>query len=378
MVEKQYSFSNISIKIGIVYQELLEMMTFLKNKNQLYEVIFHILFWVIHFVYRLYLMGYFYTYDSDEFYTQSLLLPVRIGATYFTIYFVLRRYLFRKRLPGFLFWLIVSVIVTVFIRRIVLYEVIFSFAPQLNYDQIVFWNFKSITHSVIYIYPVITLAVIIYVVLEWFKKEKLRLETQKEKLEAELKYLKNQINPHFLFNTINNIYSLVLEKSTKAPAALLKLSDMLNYLLYESNTDKIHLSKEIQNLQDYIELEKFRYGDKLKVIFNYEVRSGDLSIPPLLLLPFVENSFKHGAGESLKNSWIHITLNEENHHLIFKVENSVDENVAIKNGENGGIGLSNVKKRLELMFHNKHKLKTLKSSESFIMILQLDLRNEKK
>jgi len=354
------------------------MNTFSKTNTQRYEVIFHILFWVIHFVYRLYLMGYFYTYDSDEFYTQLFLLPVRIGATYFTIYIVLRRFLFQKRLMGFLFWLIVSVIGTVFIRRIVLYEVIFSFAPQLNYDQTEFWNFKSITHSVIYIYPVVTLAVIIYVVHEWFKKEKHRLETQKEKLEAELKYLKNQINPHFLFNTINNIYSLVLEKSKKAPDALLKLSDMLNYLLYESNTDKIHLSKEIQNLQDYIELEKFRYGDKLEVIFNYEVRSSDITIPPLLLLPFVENSFKYGAGESVENSWIHINLNEDNHHITFKVENSIDEKVAIKNGENGGIGLSNVKKRLMLMFHNKHKLKTLKSSESFIIILQLDLRNEKK
>jgi len=354
------------------------MFTFSKDNTQRYEIVFHILFWVIHFVYRLYLVGYSYTYDNNELYAQLLLLPVRIGSTYFTIYFVLRRYLFQKRLIGFLFWLIVSVIGTVFIHRIVLYEIIYSYAPQLNYDRSVFWDFKSITHSVIYIYPVVTLAVIIYVVHEWFKKEKLRLETQKEKLEAELKYLKNQINPHFLFNTINNIYSLVLEKSKKAPDALLKLSDMLNYLLYESNTDEIHLSKEIQNIQDYIELEKFRYGDKLEVIFNYEVRSSEIRIPPLLLLPFVENSFKHGAGESLKDSWIHINLNEENHHLTFKVENSIDENVAIKNEENGGIGLSNIKKRLELMFHNKHKLKTLKSSESFIIILQLDLSNEKK
>ncbi|MCF8243345.1 MAG: histidine kinase [Melioribacteraceae bacterium] len=229
-----------------------------------------------------------------------------------------------------------------------------------------------------YIYPVVTTALIIFVVHEWFKKEKLRLETQKGKLEAELKYLKNQINPHFLFNTINNIYSLVLEESAKAPRALLKLSDMMNYLLYESNADKIELSKEIQNLQDYIELEKFRYGDKLEVIFNYEVRSSDITIPPLMLLPFVENAFKHGAGESLESSWIHINLNEANHHLTFKVENSIDEKVGTKNEENGGIGLSNVKKRLELMFHNKHKLKTLKSSESFIIILQLDLSDDKK
>ena len=189
----------------------------LNNTRLLGEVTFHILFWVIHFVYRLYITGYFYTYDSAEFYEHLILLPLRISITYFTIYFILRRYLFQKRLAGFFFWLVISVIAIVLIRRVVLYHVIFAFAPQLNYDQTEYWNIKSIIHSTVYIYPVVTLAVIIFVIHDWFKKEKLRLEIQKEKLEAELKYLKNQINPHFLFNTINNIYSLVLEKSKKAP-----------------------------------------------------------------------------------------------------------------------------------------------------------------
>ena len=352
------------------------MNKYLNKTRLLSQVTFHIVFWIIHFVYRLYITGYFYTYDSAEFYEHLILLPLRIAITYFTIYFILRRYLFQKRLPGFFIWLVISVIAIVIIRRVILYQVIFAFAPQLNYDQTEFWNIKSTIHSTVYIYPVVILAVIIFVIHDWFKKEKLRLEVQKEKLEAELKYLKNQINPHFLFNTINNIYSLVLGKSKKAPHALLKLSDMLNYLLYESNSDTIALSKEIQNLNDYIELEQFRYGDKLQVMFNYKVSSREIAIPPLLLLPFVENAFKHGAGESLEKGWIHINLNEENNHLTFKIENSLDENAAMKNVDNGGIGLSNVKKRLELMFPDKHKLKTLKSSESFIIILQLDLSND--
>ncbi len=352
------------------------MNNYLKSPKQLSEIAFHILFWNIHFGYRLYLLGYFYTYDDAEFYAQLILLPLRIFITYFTVYIVLHRYLFHKKFIGAVVWFVVSLIGIIVLRRLIVFEVISSFAPHLNHNLLEFWDIKHIIHSIIYIYPVVGIVVIIFVVHEWLKKENLRLEIQKEKLEAELKYLKNQINPHFLFNTINNIYSLVLEESKKAPDALLKLSDILNYLLYESNFETISLVKEIQKLNDYIELEQFRYADKLEVIFNYKISTSEIVIPPLLLLPFVENAFKHGAGESLKNSWIHINLNEENHHLTFKVENSIDENVSPKNIEQSGIGLSNVKKRLELMFQDKYELKTLKSSESFIIILQLDLSDD--
>ncbi|KAA3610057.1 MAG: hypothetical protein D8M58_07535 [Calditrichaeota bacterium] len=352
------------------------MITYLKSPKQISIITFHILFWIIHFGYRLYLLGYFYTFDNTEFFAQLILLPIRIFITYFTIYFVLRRYLIHKKFIGAIVWFLVSLVGILLVRRLIIFEVISSFAPHLNHNLLEFWDLKHIIHYIVYIYPVVAVAVIIFIVQEWFKKEKLQLEIQKERLEAELKYLKHQINPHFLFNTINNIYSLVLEKSKKAPDAILKLSDMLNYLLYESNFDKIPLNKEIQNLNDYIELEQFRYADKLEVVFNYKIKTNENTIPPLILLPFVENAFKHGAGESLKNSWIHINLKEENHHLTFKVENSIDENVSPQNNEQDGIGLNNVKKRLELLFPDKHELKILKSSESFIITLQLDISDD--
>lgn len=347
-----------------------------KKYTQFGELTFHILFWISHFLYRIYLLGFFHTYDFSEFYIQLILLPVRILATYFTIYIVIRHYLFKKRFLKFFIWLIFSIIATLLINRVVQYYIIYGLGLEINMDGIPFWSFKHISHSLIYIYPIITLAAIIFFIHEWFKKEKSRLEIQKEKLETELKYLKNQINPHFLFNTINNIYSLALEKSSKAPDALLKLSDMLNYLLYESNTNKIELKKEIINLKDYIELEQFRYGNKLEVIFNYEVESLNIEIPPLLLLPFVENAYKHGASESLEKSWIHINLVEKNGKITFKVENSISKKIKEPLGESNGIGLTNVQKRLELMYFNKHQLKILNSTDSFLIILELNLNNE--
>lgn len=350
------------------------MIKYLKRNPRITEILFHVLFWAIHFVYRLYLTGYYDDYDPHELYTQLILLPVRMGITYFLIYFVIYRYLFKKKFGRFAFWLIVSIVGGVLLRRAVVFGIIFPYGIYENYENVLFWDFGNIAHSSIYIFPVVTVATIIIMVREWFKKEKLRLETTKEKLEAELKYLKAQINPHFLFNTINNIYALALEQSKKTPKALLKLSDMLNYMLYDSNTDRISLTKEIRNLHDYIELEQLRYSDKLDLVFNHNAKSSNVTIPPLLLLPFVENAFKHGASESIDKSWIHINLNEENQQLTFKVENSIDEKTNDDNN-NEGIGLQNVMKRLDLLFHDKYELKTLKSSESFLVRLKLDLGN---
>ncbi|MBC8172438.1 MAG: sensor histidine kinase [Chitinophagales bacterium] len=174
--------------------------------------------------------------------------------------------------------------------------------------------------------------------------------------ELELNFLKSQINPHFLFNTLNNIYSLALQKNDKAPEMIIKLSDLMRYMLYECNVEKNDLQKEVQFMRDYIELEKLRHGTDVEIDF---LVSGDLrnkGIPPLLLIPFVENAFKHGVNAQFGKSWVKINLTANDDTFTFHIENNkpVNGNVVTKRGH--GIGIENTKKRLHLIYPGRHRL----------------------
>lgn len=174
-----------------------------------------------------------------------------------------------------------------------------------------------------------------------------------EKQEAELNYLKSQTNPHFLFNTLNNIYSLARDKSDLAPESILKLSKILRYMLYETSGAFIAIEQELKIISDYIALEKLRYDDSLHVNFNYDVEDMKQALPPLLLIPLVENAFKHGVSETRNQPFVDIHLTVKNRQLAFFVKNSTEtmpEEVPVK--EN--IGLSNLRRQLELLYTDYH------------------------
>ena len=176
----------------------------------------------------------------------------------------------------------------------------------------------------------------------------------KEKLEAELKFLRNQIHPHFLFNTLNNIYGLARKNSNETAAVVMKLSKLLRFMLYETSKPSIKIGDEIKMLDDYIELEKIRYGRRLTVNFLREIDNECESISPLLLLPFVENAFKHGVSESRFESFILIDMKLQNSILNFDIENTKESNTENEVTEN--IGLKNVKRQLELMYKEYNML----------------------
>ena len=175
---------------------------------------------------------------------------------------------------------------------------------------------------------------------------------EKEKLVAELKFLRTQTNPHFLFNTLNNIYALARKKSDDTADVVLKLSKLLRFMLYESKNNSITISEELRILNDYIELERLRYNERLTIHFTKSIDNETQPIAPLILLPFVENAFKHGASETRFNSFIHIHVQLLNGRLIFTIENSKEDEEKEPVKEN--IGLSNVRRQLELMYpeHN--------------------------
>ncbi len=176
--------------------------------------------------------------------------------------------------------------------------------------------------------------------------------------DLELNFLKSQINPHFLFNTLNNIYSLSLQKSDRSPDMILKLSDLMRYMLYECNVPLIALNREIKFLEDYIELEKIRHGEKAQINFEVTGATNDAKIPPLLLIPFVENAFKHGINAQLGNAWVHILLNLDaaNNGFIFQIENNKPPVNESKSNASGGIGIENAKKRLQMIYPGLHLL----------------------
>jgi len=187
--------------------------------------------------------------------------------------------------------------------------------------------------------------------------------------------LRAQLHPHFLFNTLNNIYSLVREKSDTAPKMLLQLSALLSYVLYECKADRVLLSKEIGIIKDYTALEKERYGERLDISMNFSGDIKDQMIVPMLFQPFIENAFKHGTSEQLGKVWMSIDLSVKKNQLYFKIINSCDEAHQMSTNANG-IGITNVKKRLEFLYPNQHKLEYGFEKNVYIVSLILYLETK--
>jgi hypothetical protein len=207
---------------------------------------------------------------------------------------------------------------------------------------------------------------------EWFKSEQQREALKVENLNAELKFLKSQINPHFLFNCLNTIYSLAHKHSAQTEHAIVKLSTIMRYMIYESNEDKVQLQQELQYLEDYIDIQRLRMPDDIVVDYAVQGTPIGLRIEPMLLVPFVENAFKHGISYA-EPSFIAIAVAIEKNQVRLVVENSLfRQRVA----EKGGIGLQNVRKRLELLYTEDHELEITEAENQFIVDLKIVLKND--
>jgi two-component system, LytTR family, sensor kinase len=197
----------------------------------------------------------------------------------------------------------------------------------------------------------------------------------REKLSTELKLLRNQINPHFLFNSLNNIYALSRKKSDNAPEAIMKLSDLLSFMLYESGKETISIQEEMSFLSDYIELQKIRYNDKLTLNVTKNIDNLSEPITPLLFIPLVENAFKHGVEENTKQSFINIGIELKNRKLRFEIENNFEQNVQKNKKEN--IGLMNVQRQLELLY-SEHNIEIIKTENIFKVLITINLESHGK
>lgn len=344
-----------------------------------HQGLWHILFWLSIYLYEGLVWGMLDGEYSQHFVSSAIELPIKITATYFTLFVLIDKFLMDRKYWTFLSLLIISMITFGVLQRIVVYNTIYPlFYPEATNAPL--FLIPKILITIFSVYSLVAIVASFHLIKHWYAHQRAAQalkqtaeQLEKEKISAELKVLKSQINPHFLFNTLNNLYALTLNHSSRAPEVVHKLSQLMSYMLYDSNQQEVPLEDEIRHIKNYIGLEKIRYGERLDVSLNVYDEITDVAIAPLLLLPFVENSFKHGASNQLSGGWIRMDVSVQNKWLVVKIDNSKSPDHQKTNHKNGGVGLQNVKKRLELIYPNKYVLHMMEENDTYLVVLRIKL-----
>lgn len=340
-------------------------------------IIGHVVFWLISVSFFCLIF-----YLNSRSFNTSLVLKALItnigfaASVYINLYILIPRFLKQKSYIFYFFWLIVMLSASsLFVQLIIVY-------PLRNIlhvsDQ--FARFNTNTHSAFFFVTLVYvgLSSFLKVVKDWLAMQDLNYKLAKieqQKLEAELTTLKGQLNPHFLFNSLNNIYSLALIKSDKVPELILKLSDLMRHIIYESREDFISLRKEIEFVDNFVALQKIRVSDQTSIIYEKKGEIPAARIAPLLFEPFIDNAFKHGIPGDINQDYIRIIFDfQEDSTVVFEIENNYSE-VEKWNKKHSGIGLQNVKQRLTLLYSKEEfKLAIKREYPVFSVKLQLKLK----
>jgi len=303
------------------------------------------------------------------------LIPL-LAFAYTIIYFVLPRHFFSKKSWITTTALFGGMLVLILIAQYFSCWLVAWNLARVNPARKIPASAEIINHIskiVLFNYPIVAgFAVIIKMMKRGWLKQQETHQIAQEKSAAELQLLKAQIHPHFLFNTLNNIYFFTLTSPQKAPEMLIKLSDILRYLINECNQPLVPLAKELKMIEDYMALEKIRYGEHLKMELEIKGDYNYKMIPPLLLIPLVENSFKHGASRMLTHPWVNLNITVEEQNLYLVLSNSRPNELTVPQ-LNGRIGLTNVKKRLQLLYPQAHELNIAESKNSFEVFMKMKL-----
>jgi len=340
------------------------------------RILYHVLFWFCYLslyviVHMLFVSpsdeGYSFTLKLIRYFFQELVfLPWKILPFYFFFYYLIPKFLpaheYLKIASAFLLILFICLLgyrSTIEPVQIILY----GDTPDFNV-----FSFSRIIYTLTDVLPAVALAATAKLLKGSIVSRKTQLKLEEERNKAELNFLKAQTNPHFLFNTLNNLYGLARRNDSNTAQSILKLSNLMRYILYECDTETNTIETEIKLIEDYIDLEKLRYDDSLALTFDKSIDDWNYRISPLTLLPFVENAFKHGASENREATSICIKLVVENNHLEFSIENSIEVDAV---SGNKGIGLNNVKRQLDLVYGNDYNLELKKTGKTFLVNLSI-------
>jgi two-component system LytT family sensor kinase len=292
-------------------------------------------------------------------------ISVLITIGWLNIHWLIPRYLLVKKYAAYFLFSLLLVIAYLVIQSAYdhyLFGFLIGHPSSVDFSVSLIYNF---THTSFYLLVTVALKFSI----DWYAQQQVIHKINIEKLQAEVNYLRSQVNPHFLFNALNNLYALTLQKSDLAPNVVLKLSAIMEYMLYESDEALVSLEKEMKYLSDYLELEKLRQQTPVDIKLEINGDTGNCKIPPFLLLPLVENAVKHGITKVSEGAFLHITITVANQ-LLIRVVNNKPAAAPVKN--NGGIGLSNLSKRLELLYPGKHSLTVNDQPDYFEVLIKTD------
>ena len=334
--------------------------------------VYHALFWLCYYIFGgLIVLSIHRVYDA-RFYAELLtLLPPDMLLVYTNLYLLIPSLLLRRHYPLYFLTLLLAMCVTSSINIWLhyLYTVNGSAFFASN-SRFTIPDLASQLINSIYLVGLTT-------GLKFFKdsmeqRQRIR-EQEQQQIALELNFLKAQVHPHFFFNTLNNLYSLTLQRSDLAPEVVLKLSSLMSYMLYESGAPYVPLEKEIANLENYIALERLRFGNRLSLSFEKDtVPQEGIRIPPLILLTFVENSFKHGISQIIGDGRIDIHLGVRDDELTFMIDNSVGETLANSpSPATNGLGLRNVLRRLDLLYGNQYCFEKSETAANFRITLKI-------
>ena len=329
------------------------------------RILMHVLFWTA-------VTGFFFFVFQTNRPLRTLainigFMPGHLIFVYSLLYLLVPRFIQKKNIYISIFLFLVMLFTAILYGR-------WADTYLVHYSRLnQFWVPRSFPRAIFAFFSVGWIAVSIKLLKYSYFEKEARQQLEKEKLTVELELLKSQLHPHFLFNTLNNLYSLTLEGSSQAPRAVLQLSALLRYMLYECNKPMADLGKEIEVLQTYLALEKFRFRERLEISASFTGDIENQQVAPLLLLPFVENAVKHGTREHLDKCWMSLHLHVAKDTLTFKLINSAS---ITEPARTGGLGLQNVRRRLNLLYPD-HQLKFISDEDTFMVSLTLKLSGSK-
>jgi sensor histidine kinase YesM len=369
----------------------MERHPFIFSDERRYRINRHVAFWLVWYVTQAFLYSflalnagrlYFLRLESSFLESLIYLIP-HMFLSYTLMYFVIPRYLLKQKYWHTASWVIILSILTSGISSVLSLTIIPAIRFGVMRDCPELIPFISTTTSIFLSLmaglrgglTVAGIAAAIKLMKYWYVKEQRNLQLQKENIAAQLQLLKAQVHPHFLFNTLNNIYSYTQKVSPTGSTLVMGLSDLLRYILHEGSKPAVPLDKELKMIEDYMLLEQIRYGDRLDINKELPAETNGLSIAPLLLLPFVENCFKHGTSQMLEQAWIRLAIDIDGSTLKMTLINA---KVPVKDEgkPDSGIGISNVRKRLELLYPGKHVLAIREEEDVFIVKLTVELERD--
>ncbi len=328
--------------------------------------VLQVLFWMFVFAIML-LAGSENTISPLEFARKLINVAFYILVVYINLGYLIPKYLSQKNFMTYCLLLVVMVAVFTPIEVLLLY---------ITYEEVEPKEFLIMNQQYIFLlqFMVAGGSTVVKIISDWQRHQRDRKDLETQRMQSEIKFLKSQINPHFLFNTLNSLYALTLKKSDKAPEIVIKLSEMMRYMLYECNERRVPLHKEVNYIQNYLDLEKLRQSGQSDIQFRIEGQITDQTIAPLIFIPFLENSFKHGLNHQLGDGYVHVVMKVLDTKLLLRILNSKPNHSPVPTEKtSGGIGLVNVQRRLNLLYPNQYKLDILDSDKEHIVELSLDL-----